>query len=190
MYRQSTLVLALFLAVGAAAIAQNSEDHDNNFDVKSSVGDMHMGSDADAKKVGLPLYPGARLKADTDDNSSRANLSLFTEAFGFKLVVAKYESEDAPDKVITFYRDKLKKYGKVLECHSTKHGEGVDVHEDNKDSSKDKELKCEENSGPVTELKVGTEDDQRVVGIEPRDSGKGTTFSLVYVHSRGKRGEL
>ena len=137
----------------------------------------------------MPLYPGARLKADDDENSSRANLSLLTEAFGFKLMVAKYESDDGPDRIIGFYRDKLKKYGKVLECHSNKHGGGVEVNDDDKDSSKNKELKCDENSGPVTELKVGTEDDQHIVAIEPRD-GKGATFSLVYVHSRGKRGEI
>jgi hypothetical protein len=76
-----------------------------------------MGSDADARKIGLPLYPGARPKTN-DENNNQANLSLFTEAFGMKLVVASYESDDAAAKVIDFYRDKLKKYGKVLECHS------------------------------------------------------------------------
>jgi hypothetical protein len=51
-------------------------------------------------------------------------------------------------------------------------------------------LKCDENSGPVTELKVGTENNQHMVAIEPRDTGKGSTFALVYVHARGKRGEI
>ena len=52
--------------------------------------------------------------------------------------------------------------------------------------SKSKELKCDEKSGPVTELKVGTEDNQRIVAVEPRDSGKGTKFALVYVHTQGQ----
>jgi hypothetical protein len=51
-------------------------------------------------------------------------------------------------------------------------------------------LKCDENSGPVTELKVGTEDDQHIVAIEPRDTGKGSTFALVYLRTRGKRGDI
>ena len=130
------------------------------------MGDLHVGADADAKKVGVPLYPGARLKV-TDDNNGQANLSLLTEAFGMKLIVANYVSNDAPEKILNFYRDKLKRYGKVLECHSAKHGGDVSVHDDKKDSSKSKELKCDENSGPVTELKVGTEDNQRVVAVEP-----------------------
>jgi hypothetical protein len=186
--------LALSLAVAGALTlplcAQDSSSHDKNFDVRSSVGDLHVGADADAKKVGLPLYPGARLKSD-DTNNNQANLSILTEAFGMKLVVANYISDDAPSKVVDFYREKLKRYGKVLECHSQKHGGDVDVHDDDdKNSGKSKELKCDENSGPVTELKVGTEDNQHIVAVEPPDSGKGAHFALVYVHTRGKQGEI
>ncbi len=110
-----------------------------------------------------------------------------------KLMVAKYQSDDPPTKIVDFYRGKLKKFGKVLECHSQKHGGDVDVNDD-KDSKdgkdKGKELKCEEDAGPVVELKVGTEDDQHVVSVEPGDASKGTTFALVYVYTRGKRGEI
>jgi hypothetical protein len=187
--RLLTPAIALAAAITLPAAAQNSGNQNKNLDITSSVGDLHVGSDADARKTGLPPYPGARLKTD-DQDSTPANLSLFTEAFGFKLVVASYESDDAPAKIIDFYRDKLKKYGSVLECHSQKHGGDIDVHDDDKDSKASKELKCEQNSGPVTELKVGTEDNQRVVAIEPRDAGKGSSFALVYVHSRGKRGDI
>ena len=171
--------------------AQDSASRDKSFDVRSSVGDMHIGADADAKKIGVPLYPGAKLKSD-DDNKDQANLSILTEAFGMKLIVANYVSNDAPGKVIDFYRDKLKKYGKVLECHSQKHGGDVDVHDDNDDkgSKKSNELTCDENSGPVTELKVGTENNQHIVAVEPGDASKGTSFALVYVHARGKEGEI
>ncbi|MGB6500652.1 MAG: hypothetical protein WBG19_04545, partial [Thermoplasmata archaeon] len=176
------------------AIAQDSDSHDKNLDIRSSVGDLHIGSDADAKKVGLPLYPGARLKSNDGekgrDSNDQANLSIMTDAFGMKLLVAHYESDDATAKILDFYRHKLKKYGNVLECHSEKHGGDVDVHSDDKDSNRSQELKCDENSGPVTELKVGTEDDQHVVTVEPRDTGAGSTFALVYVRTRGKRGEI
>lgn len=188
-FRHLTLALALLAAPTVPLLAQDSGAQNKNLDVRSSVGDLHVGSDADAKKTGLPLYPGARLKTD-DKNQNQANLSLFTEAFGLKLVVANYDSDDAPAKVIDFYRDKLKKYGKILECHSQKHGGNVEVHDDDKDTKDSKELKCDENSGPVVELKVGREDNQHVVAIEPRDSGKGSTFALVYVYTRGKHGEI
>jgi hypothetical protein len=190
------VVIALLLSL--SLFAQDSGNKNENFDVRSSVGDLHIGADADARKAGLPLYPGARLKTrDKDGNDNKVNLGLLTEAFGIKLVVAKYESDDAPAKVVDFYRDKLKKYGNVLECHSKKHsGEDVDIgSDDSKDSdsknSRNKELKCDgDNSGPVTELRVGTEDNQHDVAVETGDGGKGTTFALVYVYARGKRGDI
>lgn len=187
--RTFAFALALSLSVAVPAVAQDSDSQNKKLDVRSSVGDLHVGSDADARKAGLPLYPGARPKKD-DENNSPANLSVFTEAFGIKLIVAQYASDDAPAKIIDFYRDKLKKYGKVLECHSQKHADDVSVKDDDdKDSKGSKELKCDENSGPVTELKVGTEDNQHIVGVEPRD-GKGSNFTIVYLYSRGKRGEI
>jgi hypothetical protein len=189
-----TVAFGILIAIpGFAGQAQQTDSgQDKAFDVRSTVGDLHLGSDADARKTGLPLYPGARLRSD-DKDRDQANLSIFTEAFGFKLVVANYDSDDAPGKVIDFYRDKLKKYGKVVECHSQKHGGDVDVHaddKDSKDSKGSKELKCDgDNTGPVTELKVGTDDNQHAVAVEP-GNGKGSTFALVYVHARGKQGDI
>jgi hypothetical protein len=191
MNRHLKLALLVLVSLTLPIFAQDSgnQNKNKNVDITSPVGDLHLGADADARKAGLPLYPGARLKSD-DENKSQANLSVLTEAFGMKLVVAHYDSDDAPAKIVDFYRDKLKKYGKVLECHSQKHGGDVDVRDDDKDDKESKELKCEESSGPVTELKVGTENNQHVVAIEPRDAGKGSTFALVYVHTQGKRGDI
>ena len=192
MIRNFTLALAFGTLFALPALAQDSNHH---LDVSTNSGNLHIGDDADAKKAGLPLYPGAHLKSDKE-SKNEANLSILTDAFGMKLIVANYESDDAPAKVIDFYREKLKKYGKVLECHTQKHGGDVDIHDgdDSKDNqskdTKDKELKCEQDSGPVTELKVGTENNQHVVAVEPRDASKGTTFALVYVYTRGKRGEI
>ena len=201
MFHRLTLSLSLAAMVALPAPAQQS-DTDKSLDVRSSVGDLHVGKDADAHNAGLPLYPGAHPKRD--ENNDPLNFGVATEGFGLKLVVAKYESDDAPAKVVDFYREKLKKYGRVLECHSQKHGGDVSMNSDDQDSqeagsknskdkNKDKEskqLKCDSDGGPVTELKVGTEDNQHVVAVEPRDSGKGATFALVYVRTRGKQGDI
>jgi hypothetical protein len=187
MYRHFTLALAIALGIAAPVLSQNSGSNDKSLDVRSSAGDLHVGKDADAKKVGLPLYPGARLKSNGEDQS-QANLSIATDTFGMKLLVANYVSDDAPGRVLDFYRDKLKKYGKVLECHSAKLNGDVSAHPD--DSSKSKELTCDENSGPVTELKVGTDDNQHIVAVEPGEGSKGSNFALVYLHTRGQRGDI
>lgn len=182
---RSIVFIAAVVVLALPAVAQDSDQKNKSLDVRSSVGDLHVGPDGDAKKAGLPLYPGARLAHD--ENSSPLNFGLLTENFGMKLVVAKYESDDAPEKVISYYRGKLKRYGRVLECHTQKQDDGVEVKSDGAQSegknTGDKELTCDQDSGPVTELKVGTDDNQHIVAVEPRDS-KGCTFSLVYLHSR------
>jgi hypothetical protein len=189
MFRHVGIALILAGAMVSPVFSQDSATQDKKIDVTTPSGSLHIGQDADAKKIGVPLYPGAQLKSKGDDKD-QANLSLLTDAFGMKLIVAKYVSDDSPAQVLDFYRDKLKKYGKVLECHSDKHGGDVEVHDGDKDSGKNNELKCDDNSGPVTELKVGTEDNQHVVAVEPGDDGKGTSLALVYVYTRGKRGDI
>ncbi|MGA8503795.1 MAG: hypothetical protein WB683_19760 [Candidatus Sulfotelmatobacter sp.] len=184
-----TVVFGIAVAIsGLAARAQQTDSsQDKHLDIQSSVGDLHMGTDADARKAGLPLYPGARLHRD-EDNDKGVNFGVVTEAFGMKLVVVKYDSDDAPGKVIGFYRNKLKKYGKVIECHTSESG---GAHAEINDDEHSKELKCDrDNTGPVTELKVGTEDNQHVVAIQPSDGRSGSTFALVYVHTRGKQADL
>jgi hypothetical protein len=187
--------LAMVLAFSASSVwAQSADDSDKNFDLKSTLGDVHVGSDVDLRAIGLPAYPGARLRHH-DEDGSNANLALFTSAFGVKLLVAHYDSDDDSGKIVDFYRGKLKKYGKVLECHSSHHGgdvhSNVDVDESSDGSHKSKELKCEgDDTGNVIELKAGTEDNQHVVAVEPGEKGKGSSLEMVYVHTRGKQGEI
>ena len=178
-------VLLLLPTQGAAAQSTNSNDQDKNLDIQ-----LHVGKDADARKVGLPLYPGARLKPD-EENQNRANFALLTGAFGMKLVVASYDSADAPSKVIAYYREQLKRYGRVLECRSKESGGDVHANVHSQESKDSKQLKCDDdNAGNIVELKAGTEDNQHVVSVEPSETGKGSTFALVYVYTRGKQGDI
>jgi hypothetical protein len=189
MFRYFTLLIAA-AALTLPAFGQEPDDHDKNLDVRSPIGDLHVGKDADASKVGLPLYPGAR--PQQDESNDPLNLGVFTESFGLKLVVAKYRSEDSPDKILAFYRDKMKKYGKVLECRGQNDNSDMEVN----DEDRSKPLKCEgDNTGPVRELKVGTEGNAHIVAVEPKDKddkdqAKGTTFTLVYLYKRDKKGEI
>ena len=183
MFRYLVRTLALSLMLAFSAVAQNS---DKPLDVQSSVGDLHVGKDADALKAGLPLYPGAHPKHD--QNNDPLNFGILTESFGLKLVVAKYESNDPAGKILAYYKDKMRKYGKVLECHNTNDNSGF--HSDNNDDQ-NRPLKCEgDNSGPVRELKVGTEGNAHMVAIESDEGDKTTTFAIVYVRSRGKSGDI
>lgn len=165
-----------------APVAAQDQEKDKNLDVRSPIGDLHVGKDADAQKAGLPVYPGAR--PQNNENNDPVNLALSTDTFGMKLIVAKYETDDPAEKVLAFYHEKMKKYGKVLECHNT--GDKSDFNSDD-DHQGGKLLKCEgDNSGPVRELKVGTEDNARIVAIEDPQNGKRTTFSVIYLRKRVK----
>jgi hypothetical protein len=169
----------------------STREQDKHLDIRSSAGDLHLGNDADARDTGIPAYPGARLRRDDHDKDGKnsANVAISTESFGMKLVVVNYDSDDSPGRLIDFYRDKLKRYGKVIECHTSVHGGDVHVNAGKNNSNGSKEVNCDgDNTGKVVELKVGTQDNQHLVSIEP--SGNGSTFALVYVHTRGKQGDI
>ena len=108
------MVLCVALAIAAPGVrAQNDQDKkdDNGFSAGVTVN-----TKADAKAVGLPVYPGSRPHKDNSDDSSAANLGLWGGSIGFKLSLMKLETDAAPQKVAEYYRKALGKYGKVLDC--------------------------------------------------------------------------
>jgi hypothetical protein len=161
---------------------------DKQVDIKTLVGGIHVSKQADASDVGLPVYPGAHLKqksSDGDDKSANVNISGF--GFGIKVVALEYESDAAPEKLVAFYKDQLKKYGNVLECHSSSHL-NVDMDMKERSGSGSHELTCGSTHGKNVELKVGSKENQHIVAVEPE--GKGSSFSLVYVRTHGKDADI
>jgi hypothetical protein len=141
-----------------------------------------MAADADEKDIGLPLYPGARRHKDKDEDSPGLNFGLWGSGSGLKLAVLKMESNDSMDKVADYYKKRLSKYGKVLDCS----------HPPQNDANADKDDKDDDNSKPLTcgtdkpdkgglLFKSGTKADQRIVSIQPNPAGSGSQFQLVHV---------
>lgn len=188
----AVVLLSMTTLLSVSAQQTDNQEKDKHLDIRSSSGDLHVGNDADARDTGLPAYPGSRLRRDDqEDGKNRANFSISTDSFGIKMVVVGYDSDDAPSKVITYYRDKLKRYGNVLECRSSVHGGDVHVNAGQDNVNGSKAVKCEADStGEVVELKVGTQDNQHLVAIEPSKTGDGSSFALVYVRTRGKQGDI
>jgi len=178
------IVFAVFIFAACSVNVKKDSDggDDKNVDIKTPFTDIHVEKQADVRDTGLPAYPGARLKPKKGDDDNSANVNLSAFGFGLKVVVLKYESDDPPAKLVSYYQNELKKYGSVLQCHTAHHGDFGVNSGDGHDSGR---LKCEgDNSGNVVELKTGTESNQHIVAIEPQ--GKGSEFSLVYVHTHGK----
>jgi hypothetical protein len=169
-------------------VKKEANGEDKQVDIKTLVGGIHVSKQADVSDVGVAIYPGARPKqkdSGNDDKSANVNISGF--GFGLKVVALEYESDDAPAKLIAFYKDQLKKYGTVLECHSSKHV-NVDAKFSGKSESDSHELTCDGSGGNNVELKVGTKENQHIVAVEP--DGKGSSFSLVYVRTHGKDADI
>jgi hypothetical protein len=173
----SRIILAAGSTICAASLcfaaAGAQDDKKKNDDGAGIV----LKTQATSKEVGLPLYPGAKPHKDEKNDSAAANLGLWGTTFGFKLVVMKMESGDAPEKVAAFYRKALGKYGQVLDCSN---GNATDQ----KDSKK---LTCDDDKPEPGKLvfKSGTKEKQHVVGIQ--QNGSGSLFQLVYIEAHGDK---
>lgn len=134
-------------------------------------------SNATAKDVGLPGYPGARPLDESGE--SPIDFGVSSNSSGFRLTVANLISTDSPQKITGFYKKALRKYGRVLDCGNIPPEAKTD-----QDGWTTK-LRCQNDKpspGKVT-LKSGTLEKQHVVGIEGRSDG--TIIHLVYVECSG-----
>lgn len=189
--RTLPILLISALVLGSAACSINVKDKHNSsddkkVDIETPLGGIHVSEGADVRDTGLSVYPGARpRKKDSGDNEKSANVNIAGPGFALKVVALEYESDDSPDKIVTYYKDQLKKFGNVLECRTEKRGGDVGS-VSTKGGNDSEPVTCDSNNqGSTIELKVGQRNDQHIVAIEP--SGKGARLALVYVRTRGKQ---
>ena len=176
----AAILVALVLPACNVKTEKSADGKDKNVEISTPFGGLKVNNDADARDTGLPVFPNSRPKPKEENNDNSANVNMSFGKFGLKVVAASYLTDAPPDKVLDFYRGEVGKYGKVLECKGGSMG-GVNVHHDDKN---DKELHCDkEGDSSVVELKVGSENLQRVVAVKP--NGKGSEYSLVYVRMQG-----
>lgn len=129
--------------------------------------------------IGLPVYPGAELVKKKDKNPSSADVNLSFGRFQLRIKAADYRTPDSPDKVSSFYKDALKRYGTVIECnHDQPVGTPIQTDEGLTCSDGDKKhSSTSANASGKTELKTGSKQHQHIVSIEP--DGDGTKFGIV-----------
>jgi hypothetical protein len=181
------LGLAMLLSTACSInVKKEKNGEDKQVDISTPVGGIHVSKGANPEQVGLPVYPGAHLKQKDDsgdDKSANVNISGF--GYGLQVVALEYESNDSPSKVVEYYKDQLKRYGSVLVCHTSSVHVNTDIKKHNDGSHN---LTCAGDNGVDIELKVGTEENQHIVAVEPQ--GSGSSFSLVYVRTHGKDAEI
>src|SRR3954470_15075913 len=178
-------VFALVFVLGGCNIKEKHDGENKKVDIQTPLGDLKVNTNADSRDTGLPVYPGARPKPGDEHNDNSANVNINTSVFGLKVVAMTYLSDDAPEKVLSYYGGEMKKYGDVITC---KGGTVGNVQLKTKSGDDSDALTCDkdDHGSDTVELKVGAKSKQRVVAVKP--SGKGSEFSLVYVQTRKDEG--
>jgi len=130
----------------------------------------------DGNSTGIPVYPKAIASEHTDD---RGTVSLVDGAQAHRLAANAYISADKPEKVLQFYRERLKSYGQVVEC-SGGENHTVDVELNDVALASPTLCRATEFAAEGTELKVIRNSEQRIVVVLPH--GSGSEIALVQVH--------
>ena len=183
------LVILVFLPACKVNVKQDAEEKDKRVDISTPIGGIHVSKAVDARDFGLAVYPGARPKQENEKDDKGANVNISSPYFGVKVVAQEYESDDSADKLVSFYSGELRKYGNVIECHGKWKGKDANINVSHDSSKHSHELTCDkDSSGDAIELKVGTDENQHLVAIEPQ--GKGCKFALVRVEVRGEEGTI
>jgi hypothetical protein len=164
------LLCACFVAAVMAAVTPAA-----SFAQNEKGAGLTMAGDADAKDIGLPLYPGSRRHKDKDEDSPGLNFGLWGSGSGVKLAVLKMESDDSAEQLAKFYKKKLSKYGAVLDC-SHPSVAGAD-----EESDKSNKLTCGDDKPDKGGLlfKSGSKSDQHIVAIQ--GAAHGSLYQLVHV---------
>ncbi|HUB03098.1 MAG TPA: hypothetical protein VL983_10445 [Terriglobales bacterium] len=170
--------LTLFSACTIAVKDKDNKNGDSQVDIKTPVGDLHVGEQVDIRDAGLSIYPGATPAPKEDSSEKSANLNISVPGFQLKVVAGEFLSNDAPDKVVAYYDKELGKFGKPIQCHGWNTGQAA---ASGGEDAMSKPVSCSPNSaiGDSIELKVGTEGNQHLVSVKPNN--KGSRFALVFV---------
>src|SRR5438105_13356941 len=156
----AAMVVVVIATACSVSVKKDDNGQDKNVDLHTPFGGIHVNENADVRDTGLPVYAGARQKKKDDSGDEKsANVNISTSEFGVKVVAVEYESDDAPSKLVAYYKNELKKYANVLECHSEG---GHDTYEG--DSA---ELTCEgSNPRRSVQLKVGPKSNEHIASIK------------------------
>ncbi|MGD0292757.1 MAG: hypothetical protein ABSB30_02780 [Terracidiphilus sp.] len=178
----ATLIVGLALAAGLAGCRIQTEKGPNGEDKKVQIdtpfGGIHVNTDqTTAADLGLPVYPGAVTVKD-DDHHKSADVQLGFGEWQLRVKAVSYQTTDSQDKVTTFYKKALGRYGNVITCQGnspvgtpTITTEGLTCTDDGKHDN----VQIDREG---LQLKAGSKRHQHIVGFENPRSGQ-TRFALV-----------
>lgn len=187
-------VLCMALASTGCTVQDKKSGNEENVRIHTPVGGLDVRTNsAHPVDVGLPVYPGAvPAPANGDDKNKSADVSMGFADWRLHVRVSEYQSSDAQDKVVDYYRKALGRYGDVLTCQDKKaigtpaktqdgltcsNDHRYDVHISVDSNNNHTTVTAQSRSGDL-ELRAGSPDHQRIVAFAP-PAGVGTRFTLI-----------
>jgi hypothetical protein len=163
-------------------VDKDSKGKEKTVQVETPFGGVHVNTDqTTAADLGLPVYPGAQPVTD-DDHHKSADIHLGFGEWQLRVKAVTYSTPDDREKVASFYKKALSRFGDVITCNGNSPvGTPAVTHEG---------LTCDDNSknGKVQfddhdfkqdfQLKAGSKRHQHIVGFEDSNAGK-TRFVMV-----------
>ncbi len=187
---------ALLATTGCRFEHKSNGDKNDKVKFETPFGGMSVKTDQKSALagVGLTPYPGAVLNTkgngDHEDGAADVNMSFGSFHFGVKAL--SYQSSDAPDKVLAFYRQDMAKYGTVILCHGhssvgqpTRTQDGLTC-----DSEGKKTKTIQINTGDSNaedELRAGSPQHQHIASVQAHSGG--TKIGLVMLDLPGTLGD-
>ncbi len=116
------LFACLALAAGVAGcrvhVEKGANGEDKNVQVDTPFGGIHVNTDqTTAADLGLPVYPGAQIAQDKENDKS-ADVHMGFGEWELRVKVVNYSAPDSQDKVVAFYKKALTRYGDVIACQN------------------------------------------------------------------------
>lgn len=178
------LLGTLLAAAGChVQVDKGSNGEDKNVRIDTPLGGLHVRADqTGAADLGLPVYPGAQVAPDHEGDKS-ADVHLGFGQWQLRVKVVTYQTADAQDKVIAYYKSAMGRFGEVLTCQGNQPvgtpsvtSEGLSCHDDSHAHVKLNEGANFSNDDDFT-LRAGSKRHQHIFVL--KHNGSGTEFSLV-----------
>lgn len=135
------------------------------------------------RSLGVPVFPGATPRAErTSSHNGKATVSL-EDVVVRKLSAEVFVSDQAPDRILDFYRDQLKHYGTVTECTGGRNTR-VHVRVDADEVSEPAACRAANFGAGETEIKATSDNERFIISVQPTPNG--SEFAIVRVESARK----
>jgi len=182
----SLLCLALSLVTAGCSINVDKDANGKEKKVKidTPLGNIHVNADKPSASLGIALYPGAIADPDHDGDKD-ADVQLGFGEWKMRVQVAHFNTSDNQDKVLTYYRKSLSRYGDVIECKDNepigspaKTAEGLTCSENDQDNH----IKVDHGGDHGLTLRAGSKRHQHIVAFDKDDADSAagpTKFTLI-----------